>query len=463
MALPIRVRLTLWHVAVLALVIAALGAYLVLRLRTDLVRDVDTSLSARADRIAAEYVAYPKPDEFAEAGAVALAGLAGGQAAAQLLSADGQVLDTSDDPIAARPMLARADLNAAAAGPILLTASVGAPLVRMRVLARPVRSDGQTRILVVGASLQPVDAAGHRLLVILLTGGPIALMLAALAGWLLTGAALRPVGSMTALARRISVDRIAHRVPEPRTNDELGQLATTLNDMLQRLADGVASQRRLVADASHELRSPLAVMQVELEAALADDTIAPAAVDVLTSTAEEVERMSRLVDNLLTLARLDEGELELAIEPLDLRHLAELTATRFAALARAKDLSLEVAGPPAIVSGDAERLRQMLSILVDNAVKYTDEGGVRLEVWCDGTQSGVTVADTGPGIRPADRTDVFGRFRRLDESRANSGSGLGLAIAAEIVRAHGGRIWVAGQPDGGARFTVALDTVDVSG
>jgi heavy metal sensor kinase len=457
--LPIRVRLTAWYTAILVVVLAALGAYLLQRLRSDLTGDVDRGLRSRTTQIAASFKGDGRTGEFAEISNSALSGLPSGNSGAQLLSPTGALLDTSDDPLARQPLLNQAELAGVLAGhPLLVTRPLGNPAAPYRVLARAVTDRGQPRALVLAASLAGIDGAVHRLLVILLTGGPIALLIASATGWWLASLALRPVAAVTDQARRIGVDRLDERVPVPRAADEVGRLAETFNAMLDRLEAGVDAQRRLVADASHDLRTPLAVMRSELDVALAGGDLSADAVDVLASTAEEVDRMARMVDNLLALAQADQGRLELLIRPVDLRGIAETTAAKLRPLATAKGLTMEVTGDAPVVDADRERLGQVVSNLVDNAVKYTTHGGVRLHAWQDGADAGITVTDTGPGIPAEELSRVFARFYRADAARTRSvdGSGLGLAIAQEIVRAHGGRIWADREPAGGSRLHFAL-------
>ena len=457
--LPIRVRLTAWYTAILVVVLTLLGAYLVQRLRTDLTRDVDQSLSSRATQIAASFRADGRTGEFAEVTNSALAGLPGGDSGAQLLSGTGSIVDSSDDRIAGQPMISFAQLPGVLAGhPLVVTTSLGTPPAPFRLLARAVTDRGQPRVLVLATSLAGADAAVHRLLVILLTGGPIALLVAGATGWWVAGLALRPVAAVTDRARRISVHRLDERVPVPKVADEVGRLAQTFNAMLDRLEAGVDAQRRLIADASHDLRTPLAVMRSELDVALAAGDLAPDAVEVLASTAEEVGRMTRMVDNLLALARADQGGLDLLVRPVDLRDVAEATADQLRPLADAKGLALEVTGTAPVVDADRERLGQVVTNLVDNAVKYTARGSVRLHAWQNGTEAGITVTDTGPGIPGDELTKVFARFYRTDTARGRAvdGSGLGLAIAQENARLHGGRIDAANNPEGGAVFTVRL-------
>jgi heavy metal sensor kinase len=313
-------------------------------------------------------------------------------------------------------------------------------------------------VLVVSESLDDVDRSVHRLLALLLVAGPVVLVAAAAGGWWLAREALRPVRRMTEEAAGIGVDRLDERVAVPRTGDEIERLGATLNAMLERLERGVAEQRRFVADAAHELRTPLAVMRSEIEVSLRSDDLPPAAAAVLESTGEEVGRMAAIVENLLTLARIDEGRLELLRGPVDLADVARGVARRFQATARSKGIGLLVSGEGASVLGDRERLHQAVANLVDNAVKYTGAGGrVRVTGWRRDGEAGLTVSDTGPGIPAEVLPRIFDRFVRADPARTRrDGSGLGLAICKEIIEAHGGRVWAESEPGRGSSFSIAL-------
>jgi signal transduction histidine kinase len=260
---------------------------------------------------------------------------------------------------------------------------------------------------------------------------------------------------MTARAAAIDLDRIGERVAVPPTGDEVARLATTLNAMLDRIEHGVHEQHRLVADASHELRSPLAAMRAELDVSLRADDLQPAARAVLESAREEVDRMTRTVDDLLVLASLDEGRLELLVEPLDLRDVAERAVAKLRPLAGARGVTLTAGGAEAPALADAEHLDHALRNLVENAIKFGPEGGVvDVTTWARAGEVGVTVRDDGPGVEPDLREQVFDRFFRADPSRARAtgGGGLGLAITREIALAHGGRVWV----DDASAFSLAL-------
>jgi signal transduction histidine kinase len=264
---------------------------------------------------------------------------------------------------------------------------------------------------------------------------------------------------MTSQAAEIGIDRLDERIAVPRTADEIGKLAVTLNAMLDRLQRGVEEKHRLIADASHELRTPLAVMRTELDVSLRERDLAPRAREVLESTREEVDHMSRTVDNLLTLAQVDEGRLELLPGRVRLDEVVEAAVGPLLPLAAAKGVRVEVGGVAPEAEADPRRLHQVLANYVDNAIKYTRPGGeVHVIAWRRNGEVGVTVTDDGPGIPAHDRVNVFDRFFRVDRARGREigGSGLGLAICREIATAHGGRVWVESEEGRGSAFSLAL-------
>jgi signal transduction histidine kinase len=233
----------------------------------------------------------------------------------------------------------------------------------------------------------------------------------------------------------------------------------TFNRMLDRIQRGVDEQQRLIADTSHELRTPLAAMRSELDVSLRGDDLAPAAREVLESAREEVDRMSRTVDDLLVLAAVDDGRVMRLAEPLDLRELARAVVAALGPIAQRNEVTVTVGGAEALVVGDPDQLGHALRNLVENALKFTPAGGhVAVTSFADGERSGVTVADDGPGIALALRERVFDRFFRVDASRTRrtGGSGLGLAIARELAEGHGGRVWAEGREPAGSVFTLEL-------
>jgi heavy metal sensor kinase len=429
---PIRARMTAWYVAVLALVLLAVGAFVLVRLRSDLTDAADRALKPAAQQIASGY-SLEGLQEFRDTSATVLSGE---HAASQLLDASGAVIASFGDPVSRRPMMAPGSAT---------IATVRLKGQEFRVVSRPVRRRGKRKTLVAASSLAPVDRSVHRVLVLLLIALPAALLVTAAAGWWLARRALAPVDRMTSMAERIGPDALGDRVPVPSSSDEVAHLAMTLNTMLDRVQAGVEDQQRLVADTSHELRTPLTAMRAELDVSLREDDLSPAARRVLESMREEVDRISATVDDLLVLAQADEVGLAAVHERVDLREIAAAAAAPFATLASARGVDLSIEGPPALAVGDPESLRHALHNLVDNAVKFTPGGGavVVRSAQANGTAE-IAVVDEGPGIPLALRERVFDRYFRADEARTRGagGSGLGLAIVSEVARAHGGAVTV---------------------
>ena len=289
------------------------------------------------------------------------------------------------------------------------------------------------------ANLQ--DALGDRdevlasLLGLLLIVGPLALLLAAFAGYRLAGAALRPVESMRREAAEISSETSGRRLPVPEARDEIRRLGETLNEMLERLDEGLRRERRFVADAGHDLRTPLALLRTELELALRRERSPEELAAAIGSAREEVERLIRLAESLLVLDRA--GEAPLRLEELDARQLLDAVARRFSARG-----SIEVSGGGRF-QGDRDRLEQALGSLVDNALTH-GEGTVRLAAERGDDQLILRVSDAGSGLPDDFLPHAFERFSRADAGRTSGGSGLGLAIVDAVARAHGGHAEAAG-------------------
>jgi heavy metal sensor kinase len=298
-------------------------------------------------------------------------------------------------------------------------------------------------------------------LVLLLLGSAGALALVALGGWWIARKALMPVERMTTLAERIGIAEIRdQRISVPRVRDELSHLARTLNAMLDRLQEGVQAREQLIADSSHELRAPLAAMRSELEVSLRHDELSDEARAVLASARDEVVRMGSIVENLFTLARVDEGRLELLVAPQDLREVVAAAIRTHRQAAEAAGVELVVQGDAGLVEGDRDRLQQVVSNLLDNAIRHAPSSTtVVVSLWRSATAAGVAISDQGPGVPADERERIFERFVRRDRARPRTaGAGLGLAISKEIIHAHGGRIWVEdGAPGaGGSTFRIAL-------
>jgi heavy metal sensor kinase len=299
------------------------------------------------------------------------------------------------------------------------------------------------------------------LAVILAMGIPFAVALAIAGGYFLAGRLLAPVGAMADKAREITADSLADRLPVDNAEDEFGRLATVFNQTLSRLQDAFERLRRFTADASHELRTPLTAMRSVGEVALRGTLDASAYRDVIGSMLEEVDRLTRLVESLLTLTRADSGKLELVPETLDLGALAGNVIEQLRVLADEKQQDLTLRAPAAVHAiGDAALVHHALMNLIHNAIKYTPNCGT-ISVELNAMKSGravIEVRDTGPGIPPIHRDRIFERFYRVDASRSreDGGVGLGLAIARWAIEANGGRIELASTGGHGSVFRVLL-------
>jgi heavy metal sensor kinase len=445
-------------VAILFVLLTTVSVFVPLRLAGELLNQCDQSLLDRSAQLARQY-ALADDGEFIENGEAAVSGLPGGQSWAQLLTPAGQLVKTTGDGLDGRSALTPAMVDAVSAAgtgqAILLTTRLGPDRQRFRLVVRPV---GRSRVLVLATSTDLIDDVVARLTALVVIAGTLAVLLAATSGWWLARLALLPITRISRQAERIRVDHLDERIPVGNPADEVGHLAGTLNTMFDRLRDGVREQRRLVADTSHELRTPLAIMRAELDAALGLLELPEPVAEALERNGAEVDRMSRIVDNLLTLARIDQGGLELLRRPVDLAEEAATVASRFRELAATKRIRLQVRGAQQRVSVDRERIDQVLGNLIDNAVKYTSTGQVDLWVWRRAGEVGVTVTDTGCGIPAGETERVFDRFYRVDAARSRSagGSGLGLAISQEIIRAHHGRLWLRSTPGLGSEFSFAV-------
>jgi heavy metal sensor kinase len=458
--LPIRTRLTAAYTLFLAAILIALGAFLVLELRSDLRSTIDGEVRSSSSAIRSSYAAEGA-GAFRETAAAALHRSG---AAAQVLDPQGRVIVSAGGDLAQDPMIGTGMLAHALAGKTLLVdVNVGDRHQPFRVTVTAVSARQRREVVVVGESLEEVREAVRKILVLLLIAAPIALAAAGAAGWWVVRNALLPVDRMRRKAEQIGIDQLHERVSAPNPSDEIGQLAATLNAMLDRLESGVGAKRRLVADASHELRTPLAAMRAELDVSLTDPGRTTAERCALESVREDVDRMSRTVDNLLTLALADDGRLQLLRRPVSLDELVRSLTRSLQALAAGSDVRLRAEGEPCSADGDPQRLAQALTNLIENAIKFTPAGGeVVVSSWRAGGEVGVTVADTGAGIPAGASPHVFERFYRADPSRSreSGGSGLGLAICHEIMAAHGGRIWVRSEEGSGSAFSIALPGLD---
>lgn len=315
-----------------------------------------------------------------------------------------------------------------------------------------------------GASTAGAVIEAQRLLGVMLLIAPLILVASVGIGYVLVGRTLKPVDVIVDEVEAITDGRTLHRrLVEPRSNDELGRLTTTLNAMLRRLEESFVSLRRFTADASHELKTPLTVLRSGIERAITHPKTPPEVMEVLEETLVEVNRMSELVDALLTLARADEGRAPLHLEDVDLQEMMGEVAETASILGEDAKVNVSVAIParPTVVAVDRSRVLQLLMNLLTNAIKYTPSGGqVSIDCAAQDGQVVFSVRDTGIGIAPGDLPHIFDRFWRADAARSRTGerpgAGLGLAISKWIAEAHGGTITVQSRPGRGTTFVVTL-------
>ena len=459
MKLPLKTRLTLWYVTLFALILGAWSFGIVALVRANLYSGIDRSLESRATQIA-QGVSGPKHAKFTTVSDATAANTVREQIVAQLLSNTGEVIAHAGSAVASGT-LAPEDLVTRAlttSSAKLETVEVGQK--RFRLLVVPLA--GTAQMILVGAGTESADDAVARLVLVMLLTGPLALIAAGAGGWFLARRALAPLAEMTATAAEIGINRLDERVPVPEGGDELAALAVTLNKMLARLEEGVDDKRRLVADASHELQTPLAVMRTELDVSLGSPNLGAEAIEVLESAREETDRMTRIVRNLLTLARFDEGTIQLLRKPINLGALAHDAAESLKMLGRERGVEITVEGEDIVVLADSEYIRLVVVNLIENAVKHSGAGTtVHVLLETAGDEVRLSITDTGPGIPEEDQPHVFDRFYRVDRARSkkSGGSGLGLAISREIVEAHDGRVELKSKLGTGSTFRIILPVV----
>jgi heavy metal sensor kinase len=306
-------------------------------------------------------------------------------------------------------------------------------------------------------------------LVLALTiGMPFLLLAAGLGGWFMAGRVLAPVAALAATAREITADSLDRRLPVVNPDDEFGALATVFNETLARLSNSFDLLRRFTSDASHELRTPLTALRSVGEVGLHAETDQAACRDIIGSMLEEADRLALLVDNLLTLTRLDTGNTEEQSEYIQLSELLQDITRCLCVLAEEKNQEITVdTDDPIMMKGNAQAIRQAVTNLLDNAIKYTPENG-RIYLSASRNRCGqsvIKIADTGPGISPEHQHRIFERFYRIDSDRSSStgGSGLGLAIARQAVERNGGEIKMESVAGGGAEFSIIFPAIQKGG
>jgi heavy metal sensor kinase len=452
----IRGRLTAWYTLVLGVVLIAAGMMAYAMMRRQMRRATDASLVTSAHQVAAAL-----EEEAAES-----------HGALQLRSANEILSNFRDND---RPMIIlNADGSDFAASAAPIAASVDRATLRQRVARRafgpssvkelrlflsPMRIGGREYFVAIAQSLDEqrelLEDLRHAMLVTI----PLALLIAAAGGYLLARKSLAPVAAMSAKARAISAASLDDRIEVANPGDELGQLAITLNELLERLEQSFDSQRRFMADASHELRTPVAILQGELDVTLSrEDRDAAEYRDSLEIMRKSVQRLTRIVRDLFLLARGDAGQYPMRDERFYLDDVAAQTVQGFRTLAAERGVALaEEHETDLVMRGDEDLVQRMIGNLVENAIKHVPSGGrVLVRSRAAEGELRVEVRDSGSGVPPELRERIFERFFRVD---GTSGTGLGLPIARWVAEAHGGRLRLESSDSGGSVFVATLPRI----
>src|SRR6267378_6047022 len=473
----IRGRLTLWYSAALILSLAVFAIVLYLARRSASYQDLDRRIQSEADLTAGILAeSYRARGVLVEPDTAGRSVLIPEVAAVLevvpdfllLTSRDGRLLFASPDARALTfaefeqlsGLVAQTPPGRVPEKHRLLP---NGPTLHYVIRAIP-QAGGQFGALFAGADTRSAELGLQQLVSTIIVAFVIGLVPAVLVGRWLAGRALEPVDRMITEVREITDGRTLHRrLAVPMVKDELGRLAETLNQMMTRLERSFIALRRFTADASHELKTPLTVVRAGVERAITRPDVPQETLAALEETLQEVNRMTELLDSLLTLARADEGRAELHRDPVDLRAIVTEAGETGELLADHAGVAIEIRTPPEplVLAVDRSRVRQLILNLIENAVKYTPRGGnVSVQLGGNGGKVLLTVADSGIGIAPGDLPHIFDRFWRADSARtrtgARPGAGLGLAISKWIAEAHGGTIEVQSRPGRGTTFTVTF-------
>jgi len=452
----VRTRLTLWYAGVLAMSLVAFALVIYYAAARSFHERQDESLRSTAHTVASAYVEeIGEAHSLNKAAEVVLLELTFPDRYVQIIDSNGQTIGASKNGTVLTippPVLSQSrERNAGFA-----------TIDGLRVAVVPVSTDRNLGFAAVAERLSVLEEGLGQLRRDFFAGVPLVLLLASLGGYFLARKSLAPITSMNAQTQRISAESLSSRLDVTNPRDELGRFATTINDLLARLENSFNEQQRFIADASHELRTPLAVLRGETEVALGKTRTVKEYQESLTLIQEEAERLSRIVEDLFILARqpiqlptaLIEESVSLTKVVADCARAAQVLADR-----KGVRLKLQNDSPSIALNADEELLKRMILNLLDNAVKYTPEGGeILLTLARQNGNAEIVVRDTGIGIPATDQQRVFDRFYRVDKarSRALGGAGLGLSIARCIVEAHRGQITIESIPRHGSTFTVSL-------
>jgi heavy metal sensor kinase len=438
----IRWNLLFWYSIILFAVIAAFGAAVFLKLESSMRKSVEAELRAHAMGVQAafEFEEEKFKLELSEEYAKYFKG--GGKHSPYFViwDRDGKILERSGP-----------QFESSRVEPGYQLASGNR---RALAVAGPEGS-----VILVGRDVRKEVEKLHEWVWSLVAAGGGAMLLALAGGWFLASRALKPIRTMSDSAAAISASNLSQRIGVEQTESELGQLAKTLNEAFDRLEQAFERQTRFTADASHELRTPLAIVMSQAELALRKERSPEEYREALATALKASQRMKAVVEGLLTLARADAKELEIRKERVDLGKVVEETASLLGSMAIERRVALTVSAEPVSVTGDPDRLREVVTNLLTNAIRYNREGGkVDVSLSTEKEQAVLTVADTGIGIPEKDQPHLFERFYRVDKarSRAAGGTGLGLSIVKNLVLRMEGEVRVASVEGQGSTFKVIL-------
>ncbi|HVK40517.1 MAG TPA: ATP-binding protein [Candidatus Kapabacteria bacterium] len=457
----ITTRLTFAYTAVFALIIAAVMATIYMRFAADMQDDIDAELRSYTDFVLSEIGSPGRTlgETFAKMqSATTEASLRFRSMRLVLLDEDTVIYERS------RRVPIQDLLDTLSAGGALRRGyrSVKLRGIPCRAFSRtaPFDSTGNTAMVVV-TSLENYTESVDQMEVLLALSALFALLAAGAGGWLIARRALAPVASMTTAAAQISSSNLDRRVPVGRSHDELSMLAGTFNDMIERLQQSFESQRRFIADASHDIRTPIAVIRGELELLQRRIKGEPPTRDALDRAIAELDRLNQLANDLLLLARAEAGQLPQARQQERLDELLAESASSLRRLASQKDVAIKVdIYDAAEVRCDPQMLRRAVSNLIENAIKFSPASmSVRTSLFVTGRRASIVIIDRGEGIPPKDLPRIFDRFYRGDRSRGHRGTGLGLTIAKAIIEDHGGTVHIASELGVGTTITVTLPVI----
>lgn len=464
MALTVRTRLTIWYVTLLTVSLIGFGGVFSYSLLKIFIYRIDSQIISVAEMME-HTVIRPSGQVFLPGDfEVILERFFGIRTAGfyiQVLDPHGQIVAKSANLQTFSLPITRDTYHGALGGVTSYEVFQKVGKYPIRVVTKPIMRSGKVAIIVqVGSSLEGMDEIFHSLAYILISAIFASVAVASAVGWFLAKKALRPVTEITKLARKIEAENLNERITIDVPRDEIGQLAITMNEMIERLEKSFNQIKQFTADASHELKTPLTILKGEMEIALRSKGGIDEMRRALTSSLEEIDRMNYIVRNLLDLAKMDVERGRAATHEVSLDRIVSERCEHFRRHALDSGVGLAILkNSPVLIRGDSVRISQLVYNLIDNALKYTPSGGhVEVMLTEEEKMAVLRVADTGIGISGEDIPYLFDRFYRVDKARSGGagGAGLGLSICKEIVESNGGTITVSSVPGKGTTFTVRL-------